>query len=296
MAEPIVLVHGGAQDTLPTDPDDEAAVRGGLERAVRAGLAVLADGGAALDAAIASVRVLEDDEHFNAGRGASLEHDGTVQLDACVMDGHGLRAGGVIGARRVRNPVLGARAVLDHSGHVLLAGEAVDALAAELGLELQPNDWFVTDAARAKLAAERPGFGTVGAVVLDAQGRVAAATSTGGLSGSRPGRVSDSALPGAGTWADDMLAVSATGDGEYFQRSAFAHRVAAAIAAGAEPAAAADAALRLVARLGGSGGCIVVGRDGSFAARANTPCLRRGVGRDGHVVVALRPDEWPPTA
>ena len=194
---------------------------------------MLSDGGPALDAVIAAVAVLEDDDRWNAGRGAALTDAGTVEMDAAVADGRGRTLGGVACVTGVRHPVLAARAVMDDGRHVLLAGPGAVAFAREAGLAFEPEEWFVTDRRRADLArraaanaAGSSGGSTVGAVARDVDGHLAAATSTGGRTGQVPGRVGDSPIPGAGTWADDgTCAVSATGVGEAFLRAAFAHEV-----------------------------------------------------------------------
>ena len=232
MQPPAVLaIHGGA-GPAPADEADGGAARwpgqaAGLAAALRAGLAVLAGGGPALDAVIAAVAVLEDDEHWNAGRGSALTAAGTVEMDAAVADGQGRRIGGVACVTGVRHPMLAARAVMDDGRHVLLSGPGAEAFAREAGLAFEPADWFITDAAAGRwIDVERRRRGTVGAVARDAAGHLAAATSTGGRNGQLPGRIGDSPIPGAGTWADDAsCAVSATGIGEAFLRAAFAHEV-----------------------------------------------------------------------
>ena len=220
----LIAVHGGA-GTWP-DASHERAVAG-VARAVEAGHAVLAGGGDALAAVQAAVVVLEDDPVFNAGRGAALDVDGGITLDASVMRGSDRAAGAVAALRGIRNPVLAARAVLDSRRHVMLVGDPAAAFAREAGLETRPEDWFETpDRRSAYHAGDSSRGGTVGAVARDAQGGVAAATSTGGMSGKHLGRVGDSPLIGAGTWADDAtVAVSCTGDGEAIIRCALAHEV-----------------------------------------------------------------------
>lgn len=269
-----LAVHGGAGPRA-SDDDGPGAQAGCLE-AMRAGKKVLERGGSALDAVVEAVRCLEEDERFNAGRGAALSRDGEVELDASVMAGDGRRAGGVALVRTVRNPVLLARAVMERSPHVLLAGEGAEAYAAELGLERVAAGWHVTDKARAQLArwkaAAAPGSqGTVGAVARDEQGHLAAATSTGGMTGKWRGRIGDSPIPGAGTWADDATgAVSCTGAGEQILRLALAKTVSELIASGRPAKTAARAALRQLEAQGGTAGLIVVDRRGRLGLACTT--------------------------
>ena len=285
-----IAVHGGAGVIPSADltPQVDAAFRAGLGAALRVGYAVLSGGGSSLDAVTAAVVALEEDPLFNAGRGAVLCADGGHELDAAIMDGRDLRAGAVAGVRHVRNPVRLARHVMEHTPHVMLAGPGADALAADAGLESVPNDWFTTERRRAELERHRAGLarvgdeaslGTVGAVALDAHGHLAAATSTGGMTGKRAGRVGDTPIIGAGTYAaDDCCAVSATGHGEYFIRAAVAHEIASLMrhrGLGVQQAADEVVHAQLV-RLGGSGGVIAVGRDGTIAMPFNSPGMLRG--------------------
>jgi beta-aspartyl-peptidase (threonine type) len=291
MGEIAIVVHGGAGE-WPLDA--HAAALDGVAAAVAAGHAVLAAGGDALDAVQAAVVVLEDDPVFNAGRGAVLDERGVVSLDASVMRGADRAAGAVAGLRGIRNPVLAARAVLDEGRHVLLVGEPAAHHARAAGLEVAPETWFLT-AAREAGYAQRDASrgGTVGAVARDARGGVAAATSTGGSARKHPGRVGDSPLIGAGTWADDgTLAISCTGDGEAVIRSALAHEVDALMRhAGLSLAAACERALAELARYPGTGGLIAVGAAGGVAAPFTTPSMPRGwrVG-DGEPHAAVGPD------
>lgn len=277
----VLAVHGGAGPFDAFDDGRAARGRAGLEAGLAAGLGVLTAGGSALDAVVAAVRVLEDDEEFNAGRGSVLNADGEVETDAAVADGRTGRAGAVAALRGVRNPVDLARAVLDRGldggGPVLLVGPAAGALARRLGLRLEPPEYFVT-ARRLGRHADAGSQGTVGAVARDADGNLAAATSTGGRPGKAPGRVGDSPVPGAGTWADNATcAVSGTGDGEAFLLAAFAHEVDARmrLAGDALPVACA-AALEAVRRRGGTGGCIALAPDGVLAAPHTTPGMSYG--------------------
>lgn len=292
MRPPAVLaIHGGA-GPAPDDGDgaDDHGSRwarqaAGLAAALRAGLAVLAGGGAALEAVLAAVTVLEDDEEWNAGRGSALTAVGTVEMDAAVADGRARRLGGVAAVTGVRHPVLAARAVMDDGRHVLLAGPGAEAFARDAGLAFEPEEWFITDRRRRALArwpgaARMPTVGgsTVGAVARDAGGHLAAATSTGGRTGQLPGRVGDSPVPGAGTWAEDSTcAVSATGVGEAFLRAAFAHEVDARLRLeGAALDAACREALAAVTAAGGDGGCIAVSAEGPPVMPFTTALMHRG--------------------
>ena len=300
------MIHGGAgritRETIL--PHVDTGTRAGLTAALAAGEAVLAGGGAALDAVEAAVRVLEDDPHFNAGRGAALTRDGRAELDAAVMDGRQRRAGAVARVRFTRSPVALARAVMEQGAHVMLAGIGADAFSREQGLEQVANDFFVTDARRANLAELLADgadaydvdmkYGTVGAVARDMAGHLAAATSTGGVTGKRWGRVGDSPVIGAGTWADDRgCAVSCTGAGEFFLRVGVGHAIDARVRLlGESVAAAADAVLAEVTAMGGTGGVIVAGADGSLAWRFTTPGMNRAMATSaGERVVALYGDE-----
>jgi beta-aspartyl-peptidase (threonine type) len=254
-----IVVHGGA-GLVTAERFDR--LRAGVRAAAEAGHAVLAADGTALDAVVAAVRVLEDDPEFNAGTGAALTRDGTVETDASVMDGDTRRVGAVAAVPDLANPIVLARAVLDAGEHVLLAGPAAWQFASERGITPAPPGSLVTERARKRLqevmAAEQEG-GTVGAVARDRHGRLAAATSTGGVVRKRSGRVGDSPIPGAGTWADREIAVSATGDGEAILRMALSHTIAAYAAAGVTVREAAIAALTDLKRLtGGSAGVIAI--------------------------------------
>lgn len=284
-----LVIHGGAGAMRPThgDPDHEQRARAGLNEALDAGAAVLGAGGAGLDAVEAAARVLEDDPCFNAGRGSVLAADGKVELDAAVMDGRTRRAGAVAGVRTTRAPVNLARALMERGPHVFLSYEGADALAREIGLEQVDNDWFVTAERRRQLdeLLARGGFdaevkyGTVGAVAVDRDGHVAAATSTGGLTAKRWGRIGDSPLIGAGTYADDRsCAVSATGSGEYFIRAVAGHQLAERVRLAGEPLQAAlDAVLADIAELGGQGGLIAVAPSGEAAWGFTTKAMYRGM-------------------
>ena len=294
---PVALViHGGAgvieRDRLGAD--DERAIRADLDAALDAGQAMLARDGSALDAVEAAVRALEDSPRFNAGHGAVFDADGRHELDASVMEGHTRRAGAVAGVTTIRNPVSLARAVMEHSPHVMLIGAGAEAFARTRGeIQQVPNTHFDTahrrrelDQAQARELADAGAadhlkgkyFGTVGAVALDAQGHIATATSTGGMTNKRWGRVGDTPLVGAGTWADDRCGVSGTGWGEFFIRCAVAHDIAARMAyRGDSLQAATDAViLGAVPELGGDGGAIALDRDGHMAMVFNTSGMYRG--------------------
>lgn len=269
-----------------------AAHVAGCERAAAAGFEILRDGGSALDAVQRAVQVLEDDPLYNAGTGGSLTRAGTLELDAALMDGATLRAGAVCALRPFPSPIAIARRVLDDGQHVLLAAEGAAAFAREHGFE--PSDAMITDKARERLQRWRDGQvgegwagGTVGAVACDGQGHVAAATSTGGTVGKRPGRVGDSPILGAGTWADDETgACSATGVGEAILRVGLA-RVACEAAA-SDPQAAVRAALaRLEARVGGEAGLILVTSDGRVGVARNTETMSHAIARASGVIGGL---------
>lgn len=284
-----LLLHGGAgamaRDNLSSATD--AAARAALGEALHAGEHVLAGGGTALDAVIAAVAVLEDDPAFNAGRGSALTVDGTVTLDAAVMDGRTRDAGAVSMLRTTRNPVRLAQTVMTETPHVMLSGREADLFAAQAGLEQVDNDWFITDARRdqlAKFLADGGKFdaglkyGTVGAVARDARGNLAAATSTGGLTAKRWGRIGDSALIGAGTYADDAtIAMSATGSGEQFMRTCAGNSLAWRTRGGMTLPSAITETLDDVAALGGTGAIIALMADGTPVVRFLTAGLYRAV-------------------
>ena len=300
-----IAVHGGAgrffRDRMA--PETDSGARAGLNAALDAGSAVLKDGGAAVDAVAAAVAVLEDDPHFNAGRGAALTADGRAELDAAIMAGDGRRAGAVAQLTRVRSPIRLAQRVMDASPHVFLAGTGAETFASDQGLELIDNDWFILPEKRAQLAellaSDDPfdtqmKYGTVGAVARDAAGHVAAATSTGGITGKRWGRIGDTPVIGAGTYADDRAAaVSATGSGEHFQRAAAGYEICSLVRLGGLTIAEASArALAEVQALGGTGGVIVTAPDGALHWAFTTPGMFRGrAGSDGTRIVAIFGDE-----
>jgi L-asparaginase / beta-aspartyl-peptidase len=281
VADRVIVVHGGCGNPAAGVVRDEAAYHRGLEEALGAGSAVLEDGGSALDAVQAAVESLEDCPLFNAGRGSVLTTEGRVEMDASLMSGADLRAGAVAAVTRVRHAVALARAVMETTPHLLLAGEGAERFAEEQGLELCEADWFVTERQRERWMAAQ---GTVGAVALDGAGHLAAATSTGGVRGQLPGRVGDSPVIGAGTYADDAsCAVSATGSGEVIMRAVLAAEVAALVRHAGLPLeeACARAIRERVAPRRGDAGLIAVDRDGNVAMPANTTVMHRGVVRNG---------------
>ena len=300
-----LVVHGGAGviERGQSTPEQDRSIRASLDRALAAGADVLAQGGSALDAVERSACILEDDPHFNAGRGAVFTYQGTNELDAAVMDGRGRDAGAVTGVTATRNPVSLARAVMEHSPHVFLSREGAVQFSREHGLEQVGPEWFATEERRRQLDSMRAGgdhyfdeelkYGTVGAVAVDSHGHVAAATSTGGLTGKRWGRIGDTPLIGAGTYADDRAgAVSATGAGEYFIRAAVAAEICARMRMLGESAqVAADRVIADVGSLGGSGGVILVTPGGEAGWAFNTPGMYRGLASAEGRRVAIYADE-----
>ena len=296
-----LMIHGGCgamrPETVPADQEQRA--RAGLDAALDAGAAILTAGGDALDAVEAAARVLEEDPAFNAGRGCVLTAEGLAELDAAIMDGRDRRCGAVAGLRTTRAPVSAARAVMEHSPHALLTYDGADLFARERQLEQVANDWFIITERRdqlAKVMAAGGGFdsdikyGTIGAVAVDEAGHVAAATSTGGLTAKRWGRIGDSPLIGAGTFADDRAAaVSGTGLGETFMRVVAAHELCARMRIGGEDLQAAlDGVLAEIVALGGNGGMIAVAPSGEAAWGFTTPGMYRAVaGPEGRTVAVF---------
>ena len=297
------MIHGGAGAMRPVhgDSDHEERARQGLRNALDAGAAILGEGGSAIDAVEASVRTLEDDPCFNAGRGSTLNAEGIVELDAAIMDGANRRAGAIAGARTTRAPISLARILMERGPHVFLSYEGADRLAREAGLEQVENSWFVTGERRRQLdeLLEKGGFdadvkyGTVGAVAFDQHGHIAAATSTGGLTAKRWGRIGDSPLIGCGTYADDRsAAVSATGSGEYFIRAVAAHQLAERVRLGGETLQSAlDGVLADIGELGGTGGLIAVSSTGEAACGFTTRAMYRGIAGPDSRKVAIYADE-----
>ena len=304
-----IAIHGGA-GTLPRSdmsPAREAEYRAGLEQALDAGYNVLERGGSSLDAITAAVQLLEDNPLFNAGKGAVLNHNGVAELDASIMDGKDRRAGAVAGLRHIRSPIALARKVMEDSPHVMLVGDGAEEFALTAGVTLVPNEYFMTDARREQLqrklsratqttgarheANDLSAFGTVGAVARDRDGNLAAATSTGGMTAKRWGRVGDSPIIGAGTYADNAsCAVSATGHGEFFIRSVVAYDICALVAYQKMPLAqAADEVInRKLKSMGGDGGVIAVDSRGNLVLEFNSEGMFRGArSSDGRREVAI---------
>jgi len=328
-----LAIHGGAGviERAELSPERDAAYRAGLQAALDAGSAVLARGGSALDAVQAAVETMEDNPLFNAGRGAVFTAAGKNELDSAVMNGVDRTAGAVAGLTRTRHPIAAARAVMERSPHVMLIGEGADSFAASVGLEqVEPSFFFTESRWQALLTALREAgqplpprpagappepstlgkavplaslneaplnerkFGTVGAVALDSQGRLAAGTSTGGMTAKRWGRVGDVPVIGAGTYASnaDGCAVSATGSGEYFIRATVARDICQRTSTGMGVQAAADAEIADVGSIGGDGGVIVMGKDGTVAFSMNTSGMYRGEAGSGRASrVAIYADE-----
>src|SRR5438128_2676582 len=290
---PAVVVHGGAGTRPDHDPTPYLA---GTRAAAEVGLRVLLQGGSALDAAQAAAVVLEDDPWFNAGTGACLTSAGDVELDASCMDGSTLRAGAVACVKSIKNPILLARKVCDDTPHVLICGPGAEAFARECGIRPYPNELLVTPRQRARFeelyalaqrqgadAARQGKIGTIGAVAVDGKGHLAACTSTGGTPFKRPGRVGDTPIIGAGTYADNHeAAASSTGLGEAILKVAMAREACAFVRDGVSPRQAAiDAVGLLRARAHGEGGIIVAGRDGRLGWACNTPRMSRALIRAG---------------
>ena len=304
---PLLVIHGGAGvERADMTPQLEADARAALKRALRKGHAELKGGKTSIDAVTAAITVLEDDPLFNAGKGAVFTHDGRNELDAAIMDGSTLAAGAVAGVHRIRNPILLARAVMERSPHVMMVGDGAEAFAREQGFDLVDPAYFRTerrwlelqkalkdDAAGVTLGARLQAlrhFGTVGAVARDSQGRLAAGTSTGGMTDKRYGRVGDSPIIGAGTYANAACAVSGTGWGEYYIRVSAAREICLRMGELHESAAQAGKAVvnEEIPRMGGDGGAIILGADGSVSMPYNTEGMYRGwIGADGVPHVAI---------
>lgn len=286
-----LVIHGGAGFVPKSalSEDDLRDVHATLNQALDAGHKVLAAGGSSLDAVEAAIVVLEDSPRFNAGRGAVFNAEGRHDLDASIMEGHTRRAGAVAGVTTVQHPVRLARAVMEHSPHVMLAGAGAEAFAdTRADIERVPNEWFDVESRRralekaqqqAALGAEPDQyFGTVGAVALDAQGHIAAATSTGGMTNKKWGRIGDAPIIGAGTWADDRCGVSGTGWGEFYIRNAVAHDICARVAYRGDSleAAANEVVNVIVPAAGGDGGAIALDAEGNIAMPFNSGSMFRG--------------------
>lgn len=320
-ADPVVNdvvlgIHGGiGVDKKDMTPELEKDVRAGLRSALEAGHAKLKNGGTSLDAVEAAIRVMEDLPVFNAGKGAVFTNAGTNELDASIMEGKTKKAGAMAGVMTVKNPISGARAVMEKSKHVLLIGPGADAFAKQQGLEIVPPSYFSTEHRRKaieeiwkreeeakkrrsdageiplELPRKKSEYGTVGAVSLDAAGNLAAGTSTGGMTNKMAGRVGDSPIIGAGTYADnEAAAISCTGHGEFFIRYSVSHEIVAQIKYRAATAAAAadDVINRQLKDAGGEGAAIVLDRSGKFTSAYNSEGLYRGcITRDGKIHVRV---------
>ncbi|MEM0962427.1 MAG: isoaspartyl peptidase/L-asparaginase [Bacteroidota bacterium] len=309
----VVVVHGGAGTITRSamTPEAEASIRAALTEALEAGHAAVVAGRPALDAVTEAIQLMEEDTHFNAGRGGVFAADGTVRHDASIMDGETGQAGASSGTMNVRHPILLARRVMEGSPHVLLSGEGAEEFALRQGLELVPNAFFhterrlrsllgVQERERSATGVARPApeawqmHGTVGAVALSADGHIAAGTSTGGMTNKRWGRIGDSPIIGAGTFADETVGVSATGHGEYFIRLGIARDVAARMMyLDDDVADAANAVIHTsLTNAGGTGGIIALDRTGAVSMPFNTAGMYRGyVTRSGRVVVQIYADE-----
>lgn len=287
-AEWRLVIHGGAGVILPGSmtPETETAFIAALNTSLEAGAAVLRNGGAAIDAVQAAVLTMEDDPLFNAGHGAVFTAAGTHELDASIMDGRDRNAGAVAGVTRVKNPILAARAVMDKSEHVMFSGPGADSFAEANGLEMVDNSYFSTQGRRQalervlqeRIRTDADRHGTVGAVAIDMSGNLAAATTTGGMTAKAAGRIGDSPIIGAATYAENgVCAVSATGHGEYFIRVGVAKTICDRIKLTSEDVrTAARIALDEVGALGGDGGVIVIGADGDYGFVFNSAGMYRG--------------------
>ena len=315
MTTPILAIHGGAGTITRTamSADKEAAYQQALNDILAAGQRILVEGGSALDAVTEAVRLLEECPLFNAGKGAVLTSAGTYELDASIMDGATLAAGAVTCVKRLRNPILAARAVMERSEHVLFTSEGAEAFAQAQGLEFVEPDYYYTDAGYAQWqrARQQEGmalldhdaaslmakeaapidpdnkFGTVGAVACDAQGRLAAATSTGGVANKKVGRVGDTPIVGAGCFANNVAAVSCTGTGEMFIRAVAAYDIAAQMEYAGKSLADAsnDVVMRKLMAISGRGGLIAVDAQGNVALPFNTEGMYRGFARGAQAPV-----------
>ena len=303
-ATPVFVIHGGAGVIAKEiTPEKEKAFRAELQRALEAGYAVLKGGGNSLDAVSKAIVIMEDSPLFNAGKGAVFSHEGKNELDSSIMDGTTLRAGAIAGVHRVKNPILLARAVMEKSPHVMMVGDGAEQFAQSIGITLVDPKYFYTEQRWEQLqeelkkeqdkgvdASKAPGHGTVGAVALDKQGHLAAGTSTGGMTNKRFGRVGDSPIIGAGTYANAKCAVSATGWGEFYIRANAAHDICARVEYRGEPIAQAakEVVMEVVPKLGGDGGVIALDAEGNFATPFNTEGMFRGwIDRDGKMHVAI---------
>ncbi|MGN1209574.1 MAG: isoaspartyl peptidase/L-asparaginase family protein [Duodenibacillus sp.] len=303
--KPLICIHGGAGNIRPESigPEEAAQLHAGLRQAVQKGAELLAKGAQALEAVTCAVTELENNPLFNAGRGAVFTREGTHEMDACVMDGRTREAGAVCGLRSVKNPITAALCIMQRSPHVMMAGKGAEDFVFAHGVESAPQEYFNTEKRLRDLKAALAGdlialsedpargvdhkYGTVGAVALDMHGNVAAATSTGGMTAKLPGRIGDSPVLGAGTWADNRAcAISCTGHGEFFIRENVAATIASRMRfGGMSLEKAVTATLDDMAALGGRGGVIAVAPTGEFALLFNTPGMYRAVMRVGEAPV-----------
>jgi beta-aspartyl-peptidase (threonine type) len=315
----VMVIHGGAGTILKKNmtPEKEAAYRAGLEAALKKGYEVLQSGGASVDAVEATIRLLEDNPLFNAGKGAVFTHDGHNELDAAIMDGRTLAAGSVAGVRTIKNPISLARAVMEKSEHVMMAGRGAEEFAAQVGVEIVDTAYFRTeerwkglqqalkeDSMKAKLdhsyVPHKLGiqnvdnkFGTVGCVALDNKGNLAAGTSTGGMTNKKYGRIGDAPVIGAGTYANNQTAaVSCTGWGEFYIRNVVAHDLSALMDyKGLSVEEAGKAVIKKVGDLGGDGGLIALDKNGNMVMPFNTEGMYRGsVTKDGKIEILIYKD------
>lgn len=313
----VLVIHGGAGTILKKNmtPEKEAAYKASLKQALTTGYRILQSGGSSLDAVEATVKVLENDSLFNAGKGAVFTHEGRNELDAAIMNGKTRAAGAVAGVTTVKNPVSAARAVMEKSEHVMMVGPGAEKFAKEAGLEIVDPSYFRTEsrwkdlqkalhedsvAAAKSNAYTNPGkfgiknkdykFGTVGAVALDQQGNLAAATSTGGMTDKKYGRIGDSPIIGAGTYANNQTAaISCTGWGEYYIRNVVAYDLSALIEyKGLSVQQAGNAVIKKVGDMGGDGGLIALDKKGNMTMSFNTEGMYRGaITKDGKIEIAI---------
>jgi beta-aspartyl-peptidase (threonine type) len=309
----VIVIHGGAGTIRRGDltPELEAAYRSALDEALNAGHVILRNGGSSLDAVVAAVQAMEESPLFNAGKGAVFTSEGTNELDAAIMDGKTLMAGAVAGVKRIKSPIALARAVMENSPHVMMAGAGAETFAMDQGLEIVDPAYFFTQRrwdALQRAKAEEAGaqltahahdpddrkFGTVGAVALDSHGNLAAATSTGGMTNKKFGRIGDAPIIGAGTYADNQsCAVSATGHGEYFIRATVAHDICARVKYRGIPLqqAADEVVMKELVEMGGEGGIIALDRQGNIAMPFNSEGMYRGsIDKAGTMVIQIYRD------
>ncbi len=296
-----LIIHGGAGEIKPgfLSEEQEKGYKAKIEEALNAGYAVLSEGGESVNAVQASIKIMEDSPLFNAGKGAVLNHEGVVSMDASIMRGSDLNAGAITGIRHIKNPILLARLVMDSSKHVFLSGDGAEEFAANYGLETEVNNYFIIprrfQQLKKKLGSDTlhlsynnlevgDKYGTVGCVAIDAKGNIAAGTSTGGMVNKQWGRIGDSPIIGAGTFADNnSCGISATGHGEYFIRLSIARNIADLInyKGLSIQEAAHEVIQNQLSDLGGTGGIIGIDNKGNYCFEFNTPGMYRGVLQEG---------------